>query len=108
MTTTTPLTVRARSQVTPLAREQFPTTRHWAYLNHAGMGCSGLARIGATLLSDRSGDARSGIVSFTVPGQDAESLQADLRARGFVCAIRSDALRIAPHGYNTEGESTAC
>jgi len=31
----------------PLPREQFPTTRHWAYLNHAGMGPIPLAAVHA-------------------------------------------------------------
>ena len=73
----------------------------WAHVDAlCERACTGLARMGSNLLSERSSAARSGIVSFTLPGHDSETLQAGLRGRGFVCGARSDALRIAPHGYN--------
>ncbi|MGI8780104.1 MAG: aminotransferase class V-fold PLP-dependent enzyme [Solirubrobacteraceae bacterium] len=77
----------------------------WAHVDalceHA---CEGLARLGATLLSERGAGERSGIVSFAFPGHDAGALGAALRARGFAFGARSGALRIAPHGYNTGEE----
>jgi len=72
-----------------------------ALLEHA---CAGLSRLGATVLSERGGDGRSGIVSCTLAGHDASALGTALRARGFACGARSGALRIAPHGYNNTEE----
>ncbi|GAA0385209.1 aminotransferase class V-fold PLP-dependent enzyme [Microbispora corallina] len=66
--------------------------------------CDGLARLGATVITQRSPGHGSGIVSVTFPGHDAVTLGDRLRARGFVVGARSGALRFSPHGYNTVEE----
>ncbi len=77
----------------------------WAHVDAlCSRACASFARLGASVLSDRSGDARSGIVSFAFPDGDADALSAALRTRGFAVGARSGALRISPHGYNTGEE----
>lgn len=66
--------------------------------------CDGLARLGATVITERLPAHRSGIISVTFPGHDTEMLGDRLRARGFVVGARSGAVRFSPHGYNTVGE----
>lgn len=66
--------------------------------------CDSLEELGATVVSDRSPGGRSGIVAFTVDGVPATLLLEALRDRGIACAARGGALRISPHGYNTEQE----
>ena len=59
---------------------------------------------GARVLSDRSTDGRSGIVSITVDGVSPDDLAERLNAENFVCGSRGGGVRIAPHGYNTTDE----
>jgi cysteine desulfurase / selenocysteine lyase len=65
----------------------------------------GLAAIdGARVLSDRSADGRSGIVTFAIDGVESAGLAEQLNAARFVCGPRGGGVRIAPHGYNTVEE----
>lgn len=59
---------------------------------------------GARVLSDRSAQGRSGIVSFTLDGEHPDDLARRLNAARFVCGSRGGGVRIAPHGYNTVEE----
>jgi selenocysteine lyase/cysteine desulfurase len=63
---------------------------------------AGLSDAGAAVLSDRSPAARSGIVSFTVPGSDPTAVRDALFADGVVCSARAGGVRAAPHAYCTE------
>lgn len=56
---------------------------------------------GAVVLSDRSVDGRSGIITIDLPGHDADVVVARLETQHIVCAARGGGIRIAPHGYNT-------
>ncbi|MEY2403520.1 MAG: hypothetical protein QOD38_1071 [Acidimicrobiaceae bacterium] len=68
----------------------------------------GLAGIdGVHVLSDRSAEARSGIVSIAVDGVPVDEVAQRLNAADFVCAPRAGGVRIAPHGYNTVDEIDA-
>jgi selenocysteine lyase/cysteine desulfurase len=62
---------------------------------------------GIRVLSDRSKEGRSAIVSFTVDGHSPVAVAERLRAANFVCASRGGGVRIAPHGYNTAEEIDA-
>lgn len=61
----------------------------------------GLTAAGATVLSDRSPDGRSGIVTFTVDGLDPVDLWGVLGEQGVIVSPRGGGIRVAPHGYNT-------
>lgn len=60
-----------------------------------------------TVLSNRSAEGRSGIVSIRIDGQPPEELARTLNAQQFVCSARGGGVRIAPHGYNTADEIDA-
>ncbi|HEX4819523.1 MAG TPA: aminotransferase class V-fold PLP-dependent enzyme [Acidimicrobiales bacterium] len=60
-----------------------------------------------TVLSDRSAEGRSGIVSIRVDGQPSEQTAHLLNGQRFVCSARGGGVRIAPHGYNTVDEIDA-
>jgi selenocysteine lyase/cysteine desulfurase len=62
---------------------------------------------GVRVLTDRTGDGRSGIVTFAVDGIAPDDLAERLTADRFVCAPRGGGVRIAPHGYNTAEEIDA-
>jgi selenocysteine lyase/cysteine desulfurase len=62
---------------------------------------------GARVLSDRSGDGRSGIVTFAIDGVSATTLAERLNAQAFVCAPRGGGVRVSPHAYNTDAEIDA-
>jgi selenocysteine lyase/cysteine desulfurase len=61
----------------------------------------------AHVLSERSVEGRSGIVSFALGGVSPDEVAERLRAATFVCASRGGGVRIAPHGYNTFEEIDA-
>ncbi len=78
--------------------------RIWTHVHGlCDRAASGLADAGAEVLSDR-GAGRSGIVTFSLPGHDAEAVQELLRDRSIVVSPRGGGVRISPHGYNTEEE----
>ena len=63
----------------------------------------GLELAGYTVASPRTGDAWSGIVSFTAPGLDLAATVAALRKDHQVeILVREGKLRCSPHFYNTE------
>jgi selenocysteine lyase/cysteine desulfurase len=64
----------------------------------------GLTDAGATILSDRSVDCRSGILTFAVPGHEAEDVVDHLADNAIVCAARGGGVRVSPHGYNSSAE----
>ena len=66
--------------------------------------CSRLAELGATLLGPREGPHRSGIVTFQLPGREANDIRRLLQAAGIVVRCRAGGVRISPHGYATRAE----
>lgn len=66
--------------------------------------CDGLQRRGARIISVRSPQASSGIVTFAIPGTDPVALGKVLQRERIVTTYRSTGIRVAPHGYNTEEE----
>ncbi|HWH33797.1 MAG TPA: aminotransferase class V-fold PLP-dependent enzyme [Acidimicrobiales bacterium] len=67
----------------------------------------GLAAAGATVLSDRAGTGRSGILTFGVDGHDPAAVHRRLLDEGIVTSPRGGGIRIAPHGYTTGEEIDA-
>ncbi|HUC36028.1 MAG TPA: aminotransferase class V-fold PLP-dependent enzyme [Acidimicrobiales bacterium] len=56
---------------------------------------------GYEVLSDRSEEGRSGIVTFSVgAGRDAVAAVGSLKERSIACSARGGGIRISPHGYN--------
>lgn len=65
--------------------------------------CERVEEMGLRVLSERSPDARSGIVTFALgPGLDPVGTAAALLERGVVCSPRGGGIRVSPHGHNTE------
>jgi selenocysteine lyase/cysteine desulfurase len=62
---------------------------------------------GVRVLSDRSDEGRSGIVTFVVEGVPSAELAGRLMSENFVCGSRGGGIRVAPHGYNTPEEIDA-
>lgn len=65
---------------------------------------SGLESTGSTVLSDRSRDGRSAIVTFEPARASAEQVVAALAEQGFATSARTGGVRVSPHGYNTAEE----
>jgi selenocysteine lyase/cysteine desulfurase len=120
------LTAALREQVGPIERGVHPTAgMHgygasldllagagtdaiWAHVDRLlDRAADGLADAGATVLSDRSAEGRSGILSIEVPGLSADRLRASLLESGVVTASRDGAVRISPHGYSDETDVDA-
>ncbi len=70
----------------------------------AESACERLRAIGATIHSDRTADRASGIVSFSLPGGDADGMRKRALAGGVALSCRSGRLRISPHAYNDDGD----
>ncbi len=77
----------------------------WAHVSSlCDRACAGLDQAGAEVLSDRSLEGRSGIVTFAVEGHDPTAVVDALRQGGIVCSPRGGGIRLSPHGYNTAEE----
>lgn len=57
---------------------------------------------GFDLLSPRQPERRAGILTFRVPGTDAQALFRKLIDRGVICAQRGGGIRFSPHFYTPE------
>ncbi len=66
-----------------------------------------LADRGAHVLSPRSEADRSGIVSFTLPGEAPAATASRLQDRGVVVAARRGGVRASPHFYNDDSDLEA-
>ena len=66
--------------------------------------CERLAELGATFLAPRVGQHRSGIVTFQLPGHDANEIRQQLERAGIITRCRAGGVRISPHGYATRDE----
>jgi selenocysteine lyase/cysteine desulfurase len=66
--------------------------------------CDGLERIGARVLSLRGKNTSSGVVTFTVPGEDPVELGRALQKKHIVTTYRANGIRVSPHAYNTFDE----
>ena len=82
-----------------------------AVWRHVGRLCdrlaAGAAEFGAEVLSDRTGEGRSSIVSLRLPGVDPAEAVEQLRRAGVVGAARAGGIRLAPHGYNDDDDIDA-
>jgi cysteine desulfurase/selenocysteine lyase len=63
--------------------------------------CDRLLEIGAKLHAPRVGSHRSGIVTFDLPGHDANLIRRRLEAAKIIVRCRAGGVRLSPHGYNT-------
>jgi selenocysteine lyase/cysteine desulfurase len=66
--------------------------------------CQRLLELGATLHAPRNADHRSGIVTFNLPGHDANTIRRQLEAARIIVRCRAGGVRISPHGYATIDE----
>jgi cysteine desulfurase / selenocysteine lyase len=66
--------------------------------------CDRLLELGAELLAPRTAGHRSGIVTFKLPGHDANEIRRRLEAAGIIVRCRSGGVRISPHGYAIAAE----
>lgn len=67
----------------------------------------GLQRAGAQVLSERGQGVSSGIVTFTLPGNDPVAVGKALQHDKIIVTGRANGIRVAPHGYNTFDEIDA-
>jgi selenocysteine lyase/cysteine desulfurase len=83
--------------------------RIWAHVDRlCDRLVEGLTALGPVrLVSDRTPDGRSGIVTFVVDGMPATEITADLERERFVCAPRGGGVRLSPHAYVGESEVDA-
>jgi selenocysteine lyase/cysteine desulfurase len=89
------LELLARFPVEAIARRVFEITDY---------ACRRLESIGAVVLSDRSEEHKSGIVSFEFPGRDPNEIRRQCFAKEIILSCRANRLRISPHAYNDESD----
>jgi cysteine desulfurase / selenocysteine lyase len=77
-------------------------------LHLAGMLMAGLEKLGAEIITPREDAGRAGIVCARFAGRPAGSIVSALRERGIVCASRLEAVRFAPHIFNSEEHVERC
>jgi selenocysteine lyase/cysteine desulfurase len=68
---------------------------------------AGVTAAGAQVLSDRSSEGRSAIVSVTVPGVDPATVVARLAEAGVVVRARAGGVRFGPHAWNDTSDIDA-
>ncbi|MBX3414115.1 MAG: aminotransferase class V-fold PLP-dependent enzyme [Pirellulales bacterium] len=66
--------------------------------------CERLAGIGAEVASSREPGRQSGIVSFSLPGQDPQTLRREALEQGVVLNCRGGRVRTSPHAYTNEAD----
>lgn len=66
--------------------------------------CDRLQELGAVLLAPRESKHRSGIVTFQLPGHDANDVRRHLESKQIITRCRGGGVRISPHGYATRDE----
>lgn len=66
--------------------------------------CAGLSKGGCHITSHRGPGQKSGIVTFTHPTLAADLLLKRLTAANIVVSLRSGAIRVSPHYYNSDEE----
>lgn len=64
----------------------------------------GLEKLGATVLTPREPELRSGIVTARFPGREGEAVAAELNARGVVVSPRVGSTRFSLHFYNNASD----
>jgi cysteine desulfurase / selenocysteine lyase len=91
------------------------------YLNNLGIGkimahdlglagklMAGLEKLGAEIITPREDSQRAAIACARFPGLAAGSIVSALRERGIICASRLEAVRFAPHIFNSEEHVERC
>ncbi len=73
-------------------------------LDLTDLACGRLEQAGATIVSDRYGDHRSGIVAFEWPGHEPLAAKKKCLEAGVVVSARAGKLRLAAHAYNNASD----
>ena len=83
------------SQASPIAEHVLAITDY---------ACGRLLELGAELLAPRTGEHRSGIVTFKLAGHDPNDIRRRLESSGIIVRCRAGGVRLSPHGYATTDE----